>query len=935
MRRSSWLAAGAALVALTSSIGAALGPAHEDRADIRWPAVDSEIAPRSSTADRATADRATEPWFTPLLLSAHSPESLRATVPCSIVAQSFAPTLLFASTRNGDVDSRLAIEAEAGALRIRVGKDVLVTTEVVTAEATAAAVSCDFAFALTTHGFGAADWSLLQGDSVVASGATVPPVFSGFLSEVEPRGTRLQVSVTTRASSSRPSARQWLLAIATLVGIAVALAAVPGAPRRDRTRRMERRPRRSHRRLDATVLGALAAWWLLGPWFFDDGWLMATVRARDGSGSFSNYFDTLGAQMPLGFAFHAVLWPFAAFDAPFLVWRLVPLVASASTWLLVRRIFVRATRGPVPLAGLGALAAGHLLFSFAWLMTLRPEPIVALLSAAVCAWVLQYRDDDRPRTLGVALIAAALAATLHPSGLVASTPLLLAAPTAWRAVRRDLASLMQCAAMGACGIAAGVLLLFADTDAARWRVDRGLFAGDGFHSRGVLDEVDRYRDLLANGSIPALASVLVAGVALLAWIVATIARRTSNGSATDATPLVFGGILLAAVMLLTLTPSKWTYHFGSLSAFAALAIAAESSRVATMRGRRGAIVGVPVVVALVLVGARSFRHSPDAQYVLELGTPHPSVLGNPLLWIAMVVALLAVPGTRSGVRRWSFMAMISLTLAATFALYVVAPVLTGPRWAMPRAGIADLVRGGCPITRSIDVSDEREGQSLTRDDGSPPTLGWYSLDGVSGADGADVVATVRASAEARGISVRVEWAARDRDSTLTLSETSMAVAPFTSSVYGPAPLSRLIRVGPHSSRLPDANAVRLTATTSDGSPVAVSDVMAIAPRSLAFVLAGRSALVSPPELPLLRCTTPPLIRAGIAAMPDVTIGFERGHGIHEIPELGSASGPWFLAEDAYPTTRLRAWLTDTDAFAVTVHEPGSAERSVPIDIAYR
>ena len=143
--------------------------------------------------------------------------------------------------------------------------------------------------------------------------------------------------------------------------------------------------------------------------------------------------------------------------------------------------------------------------------------------------------------------------------------------------------------------------MFADTDAARWRVDRGLFAGDGFHSRGVLDEVDRYRDLLANGSIPALASVLVAGVALLAWIVATIARRTSNGSATDATPLVFGGILLAAVMLLTLTPSKWTYHFGSLSAFAALAIAAESSRVATMRGRRGAIVGVPVVVALVLV----------------------------------------------------------------------------------------------------------------------------------------------------------------------------------------------------------------------------------------------------------------------------------------------------------------------------------------------
>ena len=70
-------------------------------------------------------------------------------------------------------------------------------------------------------------------------------------------------------------------------------------------------------------------------------------------------------------------------------------------------------------------------------------------------------------------------------------------------------------------------------------------------------------------------------------------------------------------------------------------------------------------------------------------------------------------------------------------------------------------------------------------------------------------------------------------------------------------------------------------------------------------------------------------------MPDVTIGFERRHGIDEIPELGSASGPWFLAEDAYSTARLSAWLTDTDAFAVTVQEPGSADRSVPIDVVYR
>ena len=927
--RGAWRAAAAAAIAFVGSVGVAVGPAHADRAEVTWPALGApaQLDTTGTIAAPDTTGAAGEPFFTPLLLSAHTPQSLRAAIPCRVVARSTGSTVLFATTGHASVEGRLVIEAEGGSLRVRVSDEVLFATEAVDD-----AASCGFAFAVRARGFGEADWSLARDDIEVARGTSVPPVMSGFASSSDPRRSGIVVSITTRSSSSHPSARQWVLLVITLVGATAAVARLPRARGVRPRATSDDRVARVVRRLDAIVIGALTSWWLLGPWFFDDGWLMATVRSRDGSGSFSNYFDTLAAQLPLGFVHHVLLWPFAAVDAPFLLWRTVPLVAGVTTWLIMRRVFLRVAPAVALVPGLIALAAAHLTFSFAWLITLRPEPIVALLSAAVMAWVIRYRDDAGPQALAFALVAAALAMTLHPSGVVAAAPLMLAAPTMWRSVRAGSAARVECATAFALAAAIGIVALFADTDIAHWRVDRGLFAGDGFHSKGVLDELDRYRDLLANGSIAALASVLVAGVALLAWMIAALERPRPDG--TRGAPFAFGAVLVVAVGLLALTPSKWIYHFGSLSAMAALAIATEASRASLPeRGRRAGLVGIGIVLLLAFAGARSFLHPRDAQYFLELGSRRPRVLGNPLLWVLPVMGYLLRPQGRERLRGWSFAMVLGAVVVATLVLSVAIPVAEGPRWAMPRAGIDDMVHGGCPIADAIEVSDLRLSRALERLDDRGPGQASFSLEGT---EGADIVASLRAPAGATGLTLRVAWAHRDGDASGFTRAETIAVPPFNASVYGPAPTVRLVRIATSRTRLRGENEVRLTVrAAADGSLASLNDVVAVVPRSLSSVIVGNVVLVSPPELPLLRCTRPPIVHDGIAAMPDVVIGFERRTGIDEIAELGSPSGPWFLAEDAYETTRVWGWLSDTDAFAVTLRIASGIERVVPISIVER
>jgi hypothetical protein len=915
---SRWLAAGAAIVSLAAAVGMAVGPAVEERTSVDWP------APQATAALTASANEPTGIWFTPLLLAAHSPSDLLVEIPCAVVAGVEGPATTFATTRDLGVDAGLRVDVTDGRLLIRLG------TEELAASPRESDPACRYLLSFVALGFGEAQWRLQRNEIELANGISAPPVVSGLRSDADPRSVGLHVALTTRSASSHPSVGQWTLTAVALLGAALVLKSTRRRPSSPRAAR-----RGTPRRLDLAVIGTLVVWSLLGPWFFDDGWLMGTVRARSGSGSFSNYFDTLGTQMPLGFVHHVLLWPFAASNAPFLVWRVVPLLACAASWLVMRRVF-ESTVVVANAPGWAALAFAHLLFSCAWLITLRPEPVVALASVSVLAAVLDYRRHRAPRSLGWAMMVAAVAVTLHPSGLVALAPLALALGPLWQGLRRDFLSVVDLVAMGAGAISVGVLALFADTDLSRWRVDRGLFAGDGFHSRGALDELDRYRDLLVNGSVLALASVLIGAVALAAWAAALVDRRARR-TTPSATP-TFGAVLLVGVLLLTLTPSKWIYHFGSLSALAALAIAAEASRLGA-RGRpvdhrRPGAHALAVTIALAFVGARCFSHPVDAQYFLTIGSRMPGPLGSRNLWFAVLLVAVAAGPVRRWISRWSFPVVMAVVLVVSFVSFVAEPLLAGPPWATSRALVGDLAHGGCPVARSIDVSNLDQASRPKEVDG-PSTFGrWWAMS----ADDTDVVVAVRAPAETRGLRVLVTLGRGDPAAREVEPTTVLPVPPFSGSVYGPAPEIRMVRVLRAGAMPAGTSAIALRVVVDgddrgDARGISLDDPLTIAPRSLASVLRDRTVLVSPPELPLLRCSNPPVLRAGVAAPPDVAIGFERGDGIHEIGELASASGPWFLAHDAYEASVLWAWLTDSDAFAVTLLAPHRGDQIIAPQLA--
>lgn len=883
------------LVAAAAAALAVRGPAHPDHARISWP-----------TSSATTA-------FAPVLLAAHSPQAIEVLVPCATVAGATAAVEVHGSTRETTVPDRLSVVVLAGSLEVRVGEQLLVQAPA--GPAAPLGDTCAFRLAMDSAGFGDATWALWRGDVLVGEGATTPPVVSGFATAMVPAESGVQVRITTRAGSSRPSARQWAwLGIAIAAG-AGSIASVRRGPRAGR----DPAPRvmRTTRRIDAVVGAATLAWWFLGPWYFDDGWLMATVRARDGSGSFGNYFDTLGAQMPLGFAHHVLLLPFAVLDAPFLLWRLVPVTASLVTWVLVRRLHDSADAAVSPsLASQVTLAAAHLVATFAWSITLRPEPMVALLSVVALTAAHRFRAGAGARAVLVAVVAPVVATTMHPSGIVAFAPLLLVVRPLWsrrhdEVLRREVVAVLATAA------AVGLVLLFADTDLARWRVDRGLFAGDGFHSRGVTDEPDRYRDLLANGTLPQLASVLVAAVALATGLLArhgrTARRRDRRSGALP--PPGHVGVLAAGVVLLAFTPSKWIYHFGSLGAIATLAIAGHVASVdRDVRGSaRWFRMLTPVLLAL--VGARAFRDLHDPQYFLQIGIRRPEVLGYPLVWLAVLGVVVVGPRSRRALTRWSFAGVLVPVATCSLLLFAVLPAIDGPSWSAGRALLDDLVRGSCPITDTIEVTDLAAGRPLAPRGSS---TGRFATEGAD-----DLVVALRfrgdegRGADAVGVSLRVTWQQDQGDALGTWTPFSIALPPVGASVYGPAPSVRWIRLANDTGRPAAANTVRLD-VTSDGDVWSVESVTAVSASSLRAVLAGRTALVSPPELPLLRCTTPPVVHDGIADAPDVVIGFERHEGIIEIPEVGSPTGPWYLAGDAYDQELRLAWTGVADPFAVTI-----------------
>ena len=254
-------------------------------------------------------------------------------------------------------------------------------------------------------------WSLSGGAEDIDLGGDIGymPVVSGLVSELDLRdGPSPSAMVTTGVHATRTTTWQAIgWAVAALASIvALVLVSFARLPRRPwRTLKSGfRRAIRAIRWVDGAVGVSLVAWWVLSPVFYDDGWTIARQRGFASSRGFSTYYNGVGTNLPndywLDWLQH---WITQSFD-PFLILRIPPLLCLAAIWALCRWTLNRVVPSGTNTRGLPewVLALTFLTAAMAWGMTLRPEPIIAVLvtGTLVCAvWFSRAVGRDRSLSL--------------------------------------------------------------------------------------------------------------------------------------------------------------------------------------------------------------------------------------------------------------------------------------------------------------------------------------------------------------------------------------------------------------------------------------------------------------------------------------------------------------------------------------------------------
>ncbi|WP_433782637.1 arabinosyltransferase domain-containing protein [Actinomycetospora sp. CA-101289] len=597
------------------------------------------VAPVESSTSTVTWPRAGgDPTPTTLFLVPYRPAALTVSVPCAAIRGALdrgGRTTLIATSTSGGADG-LVVRAEDGQLQ------VLATGRSVRPDVPGG----DCGLTVTADGAGL----------TVASGAASPSVFPGdptpevFAVTTDltgPDAAGLSLRARTPAwfdNASTPEKSALITLQLQLATVALGLLVVFGvlitagaehAPSgvrlADAMSRLPRRPADALRRIavlaiDAVVATVLGWWSLVGPVTDDDGF--ATVIARQSlGGDVGNYYRWYDAsEAPFASSQRVLQWFLDDGLSPVAL-RTPSVLACFALWLVVTRGVLRPVLGPLAdRVGVRLLAAlGLAVWWLPYDLGTRPESLVALGTTSVLALVLRavrHRTGPSARPavmLAVAAGVAALTTTVAPSGIVGAAPFLLCAPRVWQVLRHGGAGVEDRASRAE----AALFLL------ARIAVPLGLaavavtvvFAQQSWHgvlvSTTVHDQIGpsqpwyaewlRYTYLFgqdnwgtATKRLPVLLGLVLALPALV--LLARRGLRTTG-------PSVLLALLPAGFVLLAVTPSKWSHHFGALAGFGAVAtvvvvvgLVAEARRADARLG----VVGAVTTAGLVLAAAAAF-----------------------------------------------------------------------------------------------------------------------------------------------------------------------------------------------------------------------------------------------------------------------------------------------------------------------------------------
>lgn len=552
-------------------------------------------------------------------------------------------------------------------------------------------------------------------------------------------GLRMSITPDTRFQSS-PTI--WKTA-ATVIGTLSLLGCLIAVNRLD-TRFARRAPRWAPigwwklTGRDVTVIVALGLWVIIGPVTSDDGYILSMARVADDAGYLTNYHRWFGvAEAPFGWFYHlteVMTWVSTA--PPWI--RLPSFVLALIAWLLIsREILPRLGTQVRNSAAAGwAAAAVFLVWWMPFNNGVRPEPVAAVGALLAITAVERTLVTRRllPLCLGVVASAFTLAAT--PTGLIAVAPYIVAAKPLFQMLRRRAETgwpgvLAPVSAAGA----AVLMVVFADQtlatviEATRLRTQVG-------PSLAWFQEFVRY-DLLFGGggatgddSLTRRFPVLLLMLCTMACLVVLLRRGRIPGAALGPSRRLIGTVALFFV-LLALTPTKWTHHFGAFAgvgaAMAALtALATSQSVLRSARNRNAFLAALLVVAALATTGPNSYW------FVSQLGVPWsttapaigPVTVSTILLLAAGVAGVIALvqnirsqrPGAppRQPERRSRALALNSASLTIVCGLFALSEFATVAAagynqrgsYSLASANLNHLMSSSCNMSERVLVEED-------------------------------------------------------------------------------------------------------------------------------------------------------------------------------------------------------------------------------------
>ncbi|HJQ47325.1 MAG TPA: arabinosyltransferase domain-containing protein [Amycolatopsis sp.] len=622
-----WLAIILGVFAAACALAYPLLPVVQDTAQINWPAGSD-----------------TRPVNAPL--TGYWAQDMRVDVPCATIQSVNArgPGGLLFSTVPTERTSNGA------GVQLRVDGGVLTATNrgQQVARQPLPASGCDVQFTST-----ATDTTLeVAGTPVYDSGGDVRPrvigIYTDITSAKDPiAGLSVTITPDTRYQSSPTGLKVGIgvFGVLSLIGCLIAVNRLDrgGARRAPRWApvgwwKLTKR--------DVTVFGVLGAWVIIGPVTSDDGYILTMARVAGQTGYLTNYHRWFGvAEAPFGWNDH--IYELMATVSTVPPWiRLPSFLIGVICWLLISRE-VMPRLGTQVRNSTAAHWAAAMVFLVWWLPFnngVRPEPWAALGSLIALCAVERTLVTRRLLPLCLGLMGAAFALAATPTALVAVAPFLVAARPLFQMLRaraRDGGWLAVLAPIAAAGFIVLVVVFVDQTFAT---------VAEATRLRGVVgpnepwyDELSRYELLFANsadGSMTRRFPVLLLMLCTGACLVVLLRRGRIQGAALGPARRLIGTTALF-FLLLALTPTKWTHHFGAFaavgSAMAALTALATSSTVLRSRRNRAAfLAGLLAVAALAATGPNAYW------FVSQLGVPWfdkaPSIHGYHLSTLLLLAS---------------------------------------------------------------------------------------------------------------------------------------------------------------------------------------------------------------------------------------------------------------------------------------------------------